>query len=100
MVVPKREIALTTNSKPIKLILKTLAEEDVKLYCKSDNPSAEQVEHIIDDWIYMAPTSGHITRAYAVYRDGGGEIKTSYMQLTQFKERYDNVYNHIKLMNL
>ena len=100
VVVPKREIALTIDSKPVKLILKTLAKEEVTNYCKTDNPDLDQVESIIDNWIYMTPVSKHITKAYAVYRDGGGEVKTSFMQLTQFKEGYDNVFNHIKLMDL
>jgi len=91
---------LTTESKPVKLILKTLGEEDVQRYCKTDDPTHAQVETIIDDWIYIAPTSHHITKAYAVYRDEGSNNKKTFMQLTQFKESYDNVFSHIKMMNV
>lgn len=46
---------------------------------------------MIDDWIYMAPSSRNIAKAYEVFKD-----YMFYMQLTEYCEEYDNIYNTIK----
>jgi hypothetical protein len=92
VVVPKREIALTQESEPVKLLLKTVKHEEIDLFCNG-HPTEAKVSKIVDDWIYMSPTSRHVVHAYAVYRDPGMRYTDNYMLLTQFYEGYDNIYN-------
>ena len=73
VVTPRNEIAMTVESKPVKLCLKVLANSEVKDFCQCSDPSEIMVEGLIDQWIYMKPASPHISRAFAVYRDTCGK---------------------------
>ena len=50
-----------------------LKNTEVQDFCNNPDPTEVQVEGIIDEWIYMSPSSPHCAKAYAVYRDTGGK---------------------------
>ena len=80
VVVPKRDIALDSDSQKVKLLMKTLKRSEIANFCKTDTPSESMVNGIIDDWIFMTPGTPHIVRAFAIYRDGGASASAdSYM---------------------
>jgi serine/threonine protein kinase len=95
VVLPKGNIALSHDGKVSKLCFKILNSEHIQAYCGLKKPSDKQISSIIDDWIYMAPKSKNIISAYEVFKD-----EAFYMQLTEYCEGYDNIYQHLKMMNL
>ena len=61
------------------------------MFCGTDAPTASQVNSIIDPWINLVPKTPHIVSAYEVYRDF-----SNFLQLTEYCDGYDNVYNRLK----
>jgi len=57
VVVPRREIALDAESNPVKLLLKIVKREDIENYCGTTEPDELVVNKIMDDWVFMSPTS-------------------------------------------
>jgi hypothetical protein len=57
---------------------------------------------MLDEWIYMAPQSSHVANAYEIYRDCSffGNKGNTFMQLTQFIEGSENMYDKIRNMSV
>jgi len=93
---------ITPKSRPVqsempthnKFIFKHLHTDSVQIFCGTSNPTAAQVNSIIDPWINLVPKTPHIVTAYEVYKD-----LNFFTQLTEFAEGYDNVFNRLKHAN-
>ena len=88
---PKTRSVQSTCPTHEKFLFKQLHTESVEIFCKSKTPTPQQVNSIIDPWINLVPKSPHIVNAYEVYRD-----YDLFMQMTEFCDGYDNVYNRLK----
>ena len=74
-----------------KFIFKQIHKDSIDIFCGTSTPTVAQVNSIIDPWINLVPKTPHIVTAYEVYKDFN-----HYMQLTEFADGYDNVYNRLK----
>jgi len=74
--------------------LKSLQTNSVEIFCGTKTPTSQQVNSIIDPWINLVPKTPYIVTAYEIYRD-----YNLFMQMTEFADGYDNIYNRLKKAN-
>ena len=74
-----------------KFIFKVINAHQIAAFCGTLHPTDQQISRIIEPWIYVTPKTPHIVNAYEVYKD-----KFLYLQLTEYCEGYDDVYDRVK----
>lgn len=95
VILPKTRSVQSRSPSHEKFIFKQLHTSSVELFCGTKTPTPQQVNSIIDPWINLVPKTPYIVNAYEVYRD-----YNLFMQMTEFCDGYDNVFNRLKKANM
>ena len=91
MIQPKSRSVQSQSQNHQKFIFKQLHADSINIYCGTTNPTVAQANSIIDSWINLVPKTPYIVTAYEVFRD-----YHLFMQMTEYADGFDNVYNRLK----
>lgn len=91
VILPKSRSVQSESQTHQKFIFKQLHSDSINIYCGTTSPTSAQVNSIIDPWINLVPKTPYIVTAYEVYKD-----YHLFMQMTEYADGYDNVYNRLK----